>query len=243
MIAFASMARVASLSLVSAALMLIPPAAVAATDLVVVDARGVDLKPGAKIPATSVVKLGPGSRLTLVTVNGETIRLRGPFEDLPVRDVNNTQGVVDSLRKMMSAPSTGALTPGVVRSGGEQVDLPTPWLVDISRAGTRCVLEGQPVVLWRPEKAAASEAMSIAPADRAWEAKGSWPAGTETITMPATLPITSGGSFWVVVGPSESALTFQILPKSLENDKMRAAWMGEMGCNAQAIALVKTLPQ
>lgn len=243
MIAFASMARQASLSLVAAFLLLVSPVHASASDLVVVDARGIDLKPGAKIPSNVVVKLGAGARLTLVTQNGETIRLRGPFEDLPVRDVANTQGVVDSLRKMMVAPSSGALTPGVVRSGGELIELPAPWLVDVSRPGTRCIREGEPVVLWRPVKAAAAEALSITPIDRGWEAKGSWPAGIDTVTMPATMPLTSGNTFKIEVGQVEHPLMFQVIPKSLDNDKMRAAWMDEVGCSSQAVALAKSLPQ
>jgi hypothetical protein len=242
MSAFASMARLTSLSLAAAVLLLIAPVQASAAELVVVDARGIDLKPGAKVPANVVIKLGPGARLTLVTPNGETIRLRGPFEDLPVRDVANTQGVVDSLRRMMVAPSSGALTPGVVRSGGDLVELPGPWLVDVSRPGTRCIREGEPVVLWRPVKTAAAEALSISPIDRGWEAKGSWPAGIDTVTMPATLPLTSGNTFKIEVGQAEHPLMFQVLPKSLDNDMMRAAWMNEVGCDSQAVALAKTLP-
>ncbi len=243
MSAIGSMARQASVSLIAGLLLLIAPVHASAADLVVVDARGIDLKPGAKIPSNVVVKLGAGARLTLVTANGETIRLRGPFEDLPVRDVANTQGVVDSLRKMMVAPSSGALTPGVVRSGGDLIDLPGPWLVDVSRPGTRCIREGEPVVLWRPVKAVAAEALSITPIDRGWEAKGSWPAGLDTVTMPATLPLTSGNTFKVEVGQVEHPLMFQVVPKSLDNDKMRAAWMDEVGCNSQAVALAKSIPQ
>jgi len=243
MFAFASVARRASLSLIAALLLLVAPVHASANDLVVVDARGIDLKPGAKVPSNTVIKLGAGARLTLVTANGETIRLRGPFEDLPVRDVNNTQGVVDSLRKMMVTPTSGALTPGVVRSGGDLIDLPAPWLIDVSRPGTRCILEGEPVMLWRPAKAAAAEPLSITPIDRGWEAKGSWPAGLDTVTMPATLPLTSGNTFKVEVGQVEHPLMFQVVPKSLVNDKMRAAWMDEVGCSSQAVALAKSLPQ
>lgn len=241
MTALAFLSRAFLAPAIAAALLLAPAARASASDLVVVDARGIDLKPGAKIPSDMVVKLGPGARLTLVTSNGETIRLRGPFEDLPVRDVSNTQGVVDSLRKMMVTPTSGTLTPGVVRSGGDLTELPGPWLVDVSRPGTRCIREGEPIVLWRPTKAVAAEPLSVTPIDRGWEAKGNWPAGVDTVTMPASLPLTNGNTFKIEVGHTEHPLMFQVVPKGLENDKMRAAWMDEVGCASQAIALAKTL--
>ncbi len=243
MIALASLARGVGLPLIAALFLLSTSSYAAAADLVVVDARGIDLKPGSKIPSDVVVKLSPGSRLTLVTANGETIRLRGPFEDVPVRDTANTQGVVDSLRKMMVTPTSGTLTPGVVRSASEVIELPNPWVIDVSRPGTRCIREGEPVVLWRPVAATAAEALSITPMNRGWEAKGSWPVGRDTVTMPATLPLTSGETFKIEVGQVENALLFQVLPKALDNDKMRTAWMDEVGCASQAVALAKSLPQ
>jgi len=243
MFAFASPPRRIVLFLIAALSVAVSPAHATAADLVVVDARGVELKPGEKISADAVVKLPPGARLTLVTPNGETIRLRGPFEDLPVRSVGNTQGVVDSLRKMMVTPTSGTLTPGVVRSGSDVIELPSAWLIDVSRPGTRCIAQGEPVVLWRPAAATVAETLSITPINRGWEAKGAWPVGRDTVTMPATLPLTSGDTFKVEVGKEEHALLFQVIPKSLDNDRMRAAWMEEVGCTSQAVALAKSLPQ
>jgi hypothetical protein len=238
---FAVLTRALLATAIASALLLASFTEVLASDLVVVDARGIDLKPGAKIPSNAVVKLEAGVRLTLVTANGETIRLRGPFEDLPVRDVNNTQGVVESLRKMMVAPTSGTLTPGVVRSAGELTELPNPWVIDVSRSGTRCIREGEPIVLWRPTKSASAEPISITPSDRGWEAKGNWPIDVDTVTMPAKLPLTNGATFKIEVGQVEHPLMFQVLPAALENDKMRVAWMDEVGCNSQAMALVKSL--
>jgi hypothetical protein len=160
-----------------------------------------------------------------------------------MRDTANTQGVVDSLRKMMVTPTSGTLTPGVVRSGGDVIELPNPWLVDVSRPGTRCIREGEPIVFWRPATSAAAEPISVTPIDRGWEAKGSWPVGRDTVTMPASLPLTTGNTFKIEVGQTEHALMFQVLPKTLDNDRMRTAWMDEVGCASQAVALAKSLPQ
>lgn len=243
MFAVASVARMVNVTAGAMLLLIGWVTSAAAVDLVVVDARGIDLKPGAKVPSNIVLKLAPGSRLTLVTANGETIRLRGPFEDLPIRDTANTQGVVDSLRKMMVTPTSGAMTPGVVRSASDVIELPNAWLVDVSRPGTRCIREGEPIIFWRPAAATSSEAMSVTPIDRLWEAKGTWPVGLDTVTMPANLPLTSGNTFKIEVGQIEHAVMFQVLPKTLDNDRMRTAWMDEVGCTSQAVALAKSLPQ
>ncbi|MFX4929750.1 hypothetical protein ABTB76_19745, partial [Acinetobacter baumannii] len=62
--------------------MLTASAAVAG-DLVVVDAVGTDVKPGAAIDGAKPLRLGAGARVTLVAATGAVLHLRGPYDQPP----------------------------------------------------------------------------------------------------------------------------------------------------------------
>jgi hypothetical protein len=229
--------------LIAVAMLLVSSAtSVIANDLVVVEARGVEFKPGDKLNSEGVLRLPAGARLTLVTVRGETVRLRGPFEDRPVRSVAAGQtGVVDSLRNLMTRPTDSALTPGVVRSGQTGADLPEPWIVDIAREGDHCIEAGQPIVFWTAQPSGEAVPFAIRPGDRRWEAKGNWPAGQDRIAMPPTLPIQSGQMVRIAIGAAEVGLILHFVPQNLPSQEMKAAFLLEMKCERQAQAIARTL--
>ena len=57
------------------------------------------------------------------------------------------------------------------------------------------------------------------------------------------MPVVNGTTYLVSLdgGPS-SALKINIVPASLPNDAVRAAWMAHQGCEAQAEALTRSGP-
>ena len=212
-----------------------------AGDLVVVEAKGVSLQPGQSVDGSKVLKLEAGQRLTLIASDGKTIKLRGPYEEAPApAQTADAGGVVDSLRNLVSARSAGTASLGVVRSASEERPLPEPWLVDVSKPGNRCLIENSQAVFWRPDSAQ-STTMEVRPADRSWQAKTTWPAASEKLGMPPNLPLRDGQTYQVEMSGSTASLTFHIIPASINKDAVRAAWMVEKGCEAQAAALVRTI--
>lgn len=214
---------------------------VEAAELVVVSAKGVDLKAGQQIDGTKPLKLAAGQLLTLIAADGRTIKLKGPYEDAPAPAQAQQGGaVVDSLKNLVNQRGAGSGTLGVVRSGGNEVELPEPWIIDVSRPGARCWREGSEAVFWRAEGTQAAE-LEIMPADRSWQARARWPDGVDKLRMPPTLPLRDGQSYVVTLGGNPSAVVIHGVPVSLVQDAQRLAWLVEKGCEAQAVALLKAI--
>ena len=55
-------------------------------ELIVLQARGGGLKVGQSVSATKKILLKEGERVTLIGPDGKSIKLRGPFDDVPVKD-------------------------------------------------------------------------------------------------------------------------------------------------------------
>src|SRR5277367_3899308 len=134
-----------------------------ATDLVVVDARGIDLKPGQAIDGGQTLALKAGQQVTLISPAGKTIKLRGPWDAPPLgNSADATPDVGAALRALVTQNLARSGEVGVVRGGDKDVVPPEPWLLDITHVGTRCLLENTPATFWRPGGGPAAR-LSITP--------------------------------------------------------------------------------
>lgn len=77
------------------------------------------------------------------------------------------------------------------------------------------------------------------PDDRSWMVSAAWPMGVERLTL--NQGVRTGASYYVTFNGTESAIRVEEVPAGLDNDSMRAAWMANKGCDAQATALVRNL--
>ena len=218
---------------------LVTAASARANELVVLEAKGVDLAPGAKVDGTAKLTLAAGARLTLVAADGRTIRLRGPYEEAPAPATQVAQANMgDALRNLMNQRGAGTAQLGVVRAAGEGVDLPEPWVVDVARSGARCLPADVAAVLWGPSFGETTE-IKIEPADRSWRARGNWPAGQDRLALPGTIPISDGTSYQIELGGNPAAIVVFRIPAALADPVAQAAWMLERGCEDQARALAR----
>jgi hypothetical protein len=213
-------------------------AAQAAT-LVVVEARGVNLKPGATLDSNQTLNLKQGQHLTLISDTGSTLKLDGPYSRPPA--ATGTAGV--SLQNSLGALVTQRLARsgefGTTR-GQVLAALPDPWLVDVTHSGSACIQENREPIFWRPDAAAAAT-LSVAPSDRSWKADSGWPAGRDRISITTDVPMRVGQTYIVTFNGSDYAVALTLVPSVLANDAMRAAWMADKGCEAQAEALAKSV--
>lgn len=214
----------------------------AASELVVVDARGIELAPGAKIDGAKVLVLAAGQRLTLISADGRSLKLRGPYEDAPAPAQAAATGanVGDALKNLMNQRVAGTAALGVVRAGGAAVDLPDPWVLDVSRSGARCLVGDATPVLWGPRFAQATD-IGIEPADRSWRARGQWSAETDRFALPARIPLADGRGYVFDVGGNAANVVIHRMPASFVDPLLQAAWMIEKGCNDQARALARAV--
>jgi hypothetical protein len=223
-------------ALVFAALAVGTASAAMATELVVVEARGVGLKQGDVIDDAKPLTLKDGQLVTLVAENGSILTLRGPYDQAPAAG----SGGID-VASALGALTTGTArnVSGVIRAAAVDVHLPGPWLVDLSHPGVACLRKDETAVFWRASDAGG--VLTMTPSDRSWRGQAQWPAGSATMVAPASFPIKDGRTYLADFGGKPVAVTLTQIPPKVTNPRMQAAWMLEKGCVAQAEALLKTV--
>ncbi|MBF0271158.1 MAG: hypothetical protein HQL98_03645 [Magnetococcales bacterium] len=201
-----------------------------ASELVVYKAEGIQLTPGQTINTTQPLTLTAGQRVTLLSSNGTAINLEGPFQGLPISktQASTDTGVVNTLKMLVSAPKT--------RSGGLGTTRAIPQILDVTRSGHYCLNEGQPLVFWRPSSQE-NALITVRLGQQQWKAHSQWPAGTNQLTPPPTMPISDGAVYRLELDGQPSTTTLHLIPSNLTTPKERTAWMTAKGCDAQLASL------
>ncbi len=214
------------------------PAAALAAELVVVESSGTSQQPGQTLDDGAELSLPDGARLVLVSAEGATLTLTGPYKGKPaVSGGGANGGVVVALSTLVTARAADTSSLGAVRAANLSQPLPQPWLVDATISGQACLPAEGPPVLWRPDAKAAAT-LTLSPADRSWTANTPWEAGQPTLALPAEVPVADGEAMLFEIGGETAAVTLHRLPASVSGDKMTAAWLMAKGCERQAVALV-----
>jgi hypothetical protein len=213
-----------------------------AVDVFVVDAKGVDLPIGEKLDGSKALKLDLGQRVSLVTADGRTIKLKGPSNvpPAPENDVNGND-VVNSLKGMINARAADTTSAGIIRNGTASFTQPSPWLVEILNNGDRCLLAGTKTILWREDRPATANTLEITPADRSWTANAAWPSGSDRLSLPENLTLNDGQAYLVSLDGAAVTLTIHVIPATVKSDAAKAAWMIEVGCEPQAKAFIDAI--
>jgi len=215
--------------------------AVRGAELVVIEARGLPMQAGQVIDDSTPLVLKEGQRITLIAANGSTLKLRGPYDQAPGSGEGGTgPGVVDALKALIVQKESRTSDVGVVRAGAAAAKLPEPWVVDVSRPGNRCVRDGDPIVFWRPASGTTAN-LTITPLDKSWKIATTWPSGADRLVVPPNLPVPGRPIYLIELDETQSAITVSSIPGAVSSDAMRAAWMIEKGCQAQAEALLAVL--
>jgi len=227
----------APLLLVSAIWFAVPAAA---QSLVVVEARGGELKVGSRLDEGRQVKLPAGGKLVVVRSDGTVISLRGPH-DGPVRSkAAPNRGAGRALAALVTTRNDRANRVGAVRSGSNAAPLPSPWFIDITRPGERCLVEGTPISWWRPVTTA-SQDFTLFPLDRSWNAQFRFAADQETIAITKVSDIDGTKSFLIKDDEREYSIRLQLIPDTVTEPAVVTGWMIEKGCIQQADALLAYL--
>jgi hypothetical protein len=208
-----------------------------AADLIVLEARGVALRPGQSVDSTQILLLKQGQHVTLISPSGTTLKLDGPYEKPPGADQGRGMPVASALSLLVTQRQARTGEVGTTR-GNAPNTLPEPWLLDASRAGTVCLRDNSDAVLWRPDSRRDTE-LTVAPADRSWKTNAHWPAGTDRIMVAAPAMIHGGTTYLVTLDGAQTAMKVESVPANLPNDQVRAAWLAGKDCEAQAQALLR----
>ncbi|HYC02131.1 MAG TPA: hypothetical protein VED40_02500 [Azospirillaceae bacterium] len=218
------------------ALLALAPLAAQAAELVVVDARGVELKVGQTLDGAAPVTLPEGARLSLVSSDGTTITLKGPFTGAPAGGgPAGGNKVVESLATLVAARAPDATAVGAARA--VQPGMADAWQLDATAAGNACVRQGQPVTVTRPVAVTDAE-LVVAATDRSWNRRVIWPTAQTELTLPGDLPLADRQTVTLALdGRPSVPVTVHLLPASLTTDAMRSAFLAARGCDRQLRAL------
>ncbi len=211
-----------------------------AADLIVLQARGGGLKVGESVSATKKIVLKEGERVTLIGSDGKSIKLRGPFDDVPVKDGANGTDPKKALAALIATRDARTSSVGVVRSGTADVDTPDPAAIDITRGGPRCLDVGAKPEFWRPD-ATNEQAFVMYPIDRSWRADLIWEKGQSRMTMPDLSKFEGVTTVLVNIDQQEFVISFSVIPKTVKDPFILTAWLLEKGCVQQANALLRTI--
>ena len=197
-------------ALMSAAFLGMACAAANAAGLVVLKSRGTNLRPGQTLDSSQALVLKQGQHVTLISPTGVTLKLDGPYQKAPGIDQDRGVPVTNALSLLVTQRQARVGEVGTTR-GAAPSNLPDPWVLDASRAGTVCLRDGSEAVLWRPDRAREA-VLTVAPVDRSWKTEARWPAGSDRITIPAPAIIRGGATYLVSLNGAQSAMKVEDVP-------------------------------
>lgn len=226
-------------------LLAITPAAAVAESLLVVRSNSQDWPPGTMIDGNAVLTLGEGVQLTLLSNDGLSTTVAGPYAAAPLqaRPAPRERGLVDVLSSLLTSSSVDETVIGGFRAPDEDREA-LAWTIDAILLAVQsrvvCRDSARMLTFARPEKG-----MNTAPT--VLESLGSpgwaeliFPAGATVVPWPDTVQTKDGARFRLTIGgqsaPAEFAVA--ILPSDLQTPAHRAAWMAEHGCRVQARRLI-----
>ncbi|OYY70672.1 hypothetical protein [Sphingomonas sp. 28-63-12] len=213
-----------------------------ATTLIIIDARAGTMKAGQKIDSATPLTLKEGERITVIGPDGKSVTIRGKFSGPPLGRGPVASDPGRALAALINTRNARTSSVGVVRGATDAAPLPDPWLIDISRAGERCLKAGTRAVWWRPDSRAAQK-FTVLPVDRSWRADFEWSAGEGMMAVPPLARFDTQTIFLLRVNEQEFPVSVNIVPADLDNDFILASWMLEKGCLQQADALLKRVAQ
>ncbi len=119
--------------------------------------------------------------------------------------------------------------------------MPSPWLIDITRPGERCLIEGAPIGWWRPTTVV-TEDFTLSPLDRSWNTQFRFETGQDIVSITRVSDIDGTKAFIVKDDEREYSIRLHLIPAAVTEPAILAAWMIEKGCIQQADAMLALLP-
>ena len=211
-----------------------------AAKMVVMESRGSTLKIGESVDSSRSLSLKEGERLTLIGPDGKTVTRRGPYNGPVLPPSAGSPDSKQALAVLIATRDARTSSIGVIRAGTDAVKIPSPWLIDITRSGPRCLREDEIPILWRPDSSV-QQPFVIFPSDRSWRADFSWLAGEQSLRMPPLAKFQGITSLLVNINQQEFAISLSVIPKAVDDPAVLAAWMLEKGCIQQADALLRMI--
>lgn len=216
-----------------------------AADLVVIASDDPSIAAGTVIDGSGTIDVAAGASVVMVSSDGRTIRVSGPYSDAPDPTITNADsGLVDSLSRLITEQAGSPTTLAVFRAGSGKTPIGRAdvWGIHIAHPGTYCLRPDRPAMLWwKAARSGAVVALSNA-GDASRGARIRWPQSKRYTEWPDELTL-SDDTVYVArfrSGDAGTQLTTLLMPE-LASDAHRAAWMAEHGCTRQALGALDAM--
>lgn len=199
---------------------------------------------GRKLDDAGTVTLRAGDTLTVLDAKGtRVLRGAGTF---PVAARTGTPAKSATFAVLTMQRSAQRVRTGAVRTGvsGDAPASPNLWFIDVARPGRRCLVQGQPVRLWRLDTAAPAS-YGLTPAAGGASLAIGFAAGAGVAAWDgAKLPVRDGGRYALSLGGKPvGTIETVLLPEQPRDAEAMAAELIAHGCSAQVDLLAATLGQ
>jgi len=211
-----------------------------AEPLIVMDVRGFKAKVGSTIDSEKPLQLEEGDRITLIRSDGVAVTLRGPYNQPPMPKKSSQTDPKIALAALVTTRDARTNSVGTIRAGKDARPLPSPWLIDVTRPGIRCLQQDTQPVFWRPESDREVQ-FKIIPADRSYQVDTMWPAKEMYFKSDKIQFLNAQQYLTVTIEEEDFNIQISEIPKEIPEGLLLTGWMIEKGCVQQADALIKQL--
>lgn len=212
-----------------------------AGSLVVIESNAPGITPGQVLDGSQTLEVPGGMEVTCIGQDGDTITLTGPYMGVPAPSGGaGNANFLDGLSALIAPQGGQSVALGATREVKGAAGVPgSPWLIDVSKSGDRCVRPTGSPVLWRPDAEAPAELYLKRFGDDT-EAEVDWAGAAAELDWPSEIALADGGVYLVRLGRSASMkkLTLHMVPAGLATDAHRAVWMAGQRCTRQARRLL-----
>ncbi|MEI7606793.1 MAG: hypothetical protein WCJ64_05370 [Rhodospirillaceae bacterium] len=210
----------------------------AMADMVVVKATGPGLKTGQVVTTGVSITLPAASKAVLLTRDGRTVQLNGPFEGPvpePAAAAGGDNKTVSALSRLLTASAADSSALGVTRAG----DFSSPYTISV-KGGSHCQVASEKPRFQR-EIGSPEEHLTITTASGASQTL-TWPEDEAELGWPTSVPFDAGSyTLHLNTQPDTGRLVVHLIPAEVKGSAALAVWMADHGCSAQALKLLASL--
>lgn len=212
-------------------------------DVLVVSSDVPTLKPGQQIADADRLEVPAGAKVRVLLPSGKTQLITGPASGT-VKDIAKggpmVEGVWAKAKELIATGGADAARPGATRSiTGDAGTFVFGWdVVPTMVSGSVCVQAGLQLKLARGRSDNAAQATLLDTASSA-KAPFGWPAQSALADWPTALPPKADAVYHVLTPSARPVvITLRMVEKSRTDDDSALATLLELGCRAQARALL-----
>jgi hypothetical protein len=231
-------------------LLVLTPLVTMGSELVVVESSSSRYELRQIVSDTDNITLEEGSEVLLITEDGRTIALSGPYDDL-VNATVPSRGfeVFKALARLIGISEVDSRDLGGVRGDDDEVRVidnrKTPWLFHAGLSGDQCLPENhEPVAFWR-EDSSLEQRLTVRHIASGDNASIVWKQGENTVAWPDQLAMQPNSVYvldWNGQIRPVGMVIRQVPATVTEIGEATVAWLAARGCTNQAQLTLAALP-